>query len=83
VPKVRKGPDNRSPNAQRQWEGTGRAVSEFGRRRIEVECPFCFEQFWAFVWSLAGGGKRCPNCRAMFGSTGLASPIEGNEDLAS
>lgn len=81
APKVRKGPDNRSSNAQREWRA-GTAISEMGRRRIEIECPFCFEQFWAFVWSLAGGGKRCPNCRAIFGSTGTASPLVGNEDLS-
>lgn len=81
APKVGKGPLNRSPNATRAWTTTGRVVSEMGRRRIEISCPFCFATFWAFVWSLAGGGKRCPNCRAMFGSTGTATAIEGNEDL--
>jgi hypothetical protein len=81
-PLVTKGPDNRSPNAAREWRHLGRVISEMGRRRIEIECPFCFEQFWAFVWSLSGGGKRCPNCRAMHTSHGTAHPLEGNEDLA-
>lgn len=79
-PKVLRGPDNRSANARREWQAL-RAISEMGRRRIEIECPFCFLRFWAYVWSLAGGGKRCPNCRAMFTSFGVAWPLEGNEDL--
>lgn len=81
APKVRKGPDNRSANAARRWTPIGSPVSEMGRRRIEIECPFCFVRFWAFVWSLSGGGKRCPNCRAMHTSIGEAYPIEGNESL--
>lgn len=83
TPRVLKGPDNRSDNARRDWRALGPAISEMGRRRIEIECPFCFETFWAFVWSLAGGGKRCPNCRAMHTSYGFAYPLEGNEDLES
>lgn len=45
-------------------------VSEAGRTRIEIECPFCREQFWAYVWSLAGSGKRCPKCKALHYRTG-------------
>lgn len=52
-----------------------------GRRRIEIECPFCWATFWAYVWSLAGGGKKCPNCGAMHTSYGSAHPLEGNETL--
>ncbi len=81
APKVLRGPYNRSLNAARDWRGTGRVVSEMGKRRIEIECPFCFQEFWAFVWSLSGSGKRCPNCGAMHSGHGIASPIEGNEDL--
>jgi hypothetical protein len=77
-----KGKDyNRSPNAMREWRHTGRVISEMGRRRIRIECPFCFAHFWAFVWSLSGGGKKCPNCGAMHTSVGLAIPLTGNEDL--
>lgn len=41
-------------------------VSEFGRSTVFVTCPFCGRRTEAYVWSLAGSGKRCPNpeCRA-------------------
>lgn len=42
-------------------------LGEHGRSRALVCCPFCFHKFEIFVWSLAGSGKRCPNCRAFFG----------------
>lgn len=80
-PKVTKGEFNRSFNAQREWKTTGAVRSEVGKRRIEIECPFCNATFWAYVWSLAGGGKKCPNCGAKHGSTGQAIPLEGNEEL--
>jgi hypothetical protein len=80
-PRVLKGPDSQSENATREWRQLGPAISEMGRRRIEIECPFCFATFWAYVWSLYGGGKRCPNCRAFHTGKGLAQPLEGNEDL--
>ncbi len=80
-PLAKSGPYNRSPNAAREWRSTGRVISEMGRRRIEIECPFCFATFWAFVWSLSGGGKKCTNCGAIHASFGQAYPIEGNEDL--
>lgn len=55
-------------------EGTPYAVlarsSRMGRSTITIRCPFCATQFEAFVWSLAGGGKRCPTCRAFHGSYG-------------
>lgn len=41
-------------------------VSEMGRSTVFVTCPFCGRRTEAYVWSLAGSGKRCPNpeCRA-------------------
>lgn len=39
-------------------------ISEFGRSRRLIECPFCHEKFWAYTWSLAGSGKKCPRCKA-------------------
>lgn len=41
-----------------------RDYREFGRNRILIECPFCQEQVWAYSWSLAGSGKKCPKCGA-------------------
>lgn len=42
--------------------------SEHGRSSIDIQCPFCNEVTRAYVWSLAGHGKRCenPSCRAIF-----------------
>lgn len=54
-----------------------REFSEMGRSRILIECPFCGETFWAYVWSLAGCGKKCPRCGAKhFWSTGSACYTE-------
>jgi len=81
VPVVTKGRDyNRSTNAGRAF-AVLRRISEKGRTRVEIECPFCFAVFWAFVWSIRGGGKCCPNCRAKHASFGEAFPLVGNEDL--
>lgn len=43
--------------------------SEHGRSYYKVECPFCLCDFNAYKWSLRGGGKRCPNCLALMGSS--------------
>ena len=32
---------------------------ENGRSHIWLNCPFCKASVKAYVWSLAGGGKRC------------------------
>ena len=36
-----------------------------------IECPFCFAEVKAYLWSLCGGGKNC-GCGALFGSHGNA-----------
>lgn len=46
-------------------------VSEAGRTRCEIECPFCGEVVTAYLWSLAGKGKRCPKCKALHGYHGF------------
>lgn len=55
--------------------------SDFGRTRIQIECPFCKTRFWAYVWSISGGGKKCENksCGAMHTSFGHAWPVAGRE----
>lgn len=41
---------------------------EHGRSYYSVKCGFCSGYFDAFKWSLRGGGKRCPHCKALMGS---------------
>lgn len=52
--------------AERKTLFVSPGVSEFGRSTVFVTCPFCGRRTEAYVWSLAGSGKRCPNpdCRA-------------------
>ena len=71
---------NQSPNAQREFDVLRRR-SEMGRSRVLIRCPFCRSEFWAFVWSISGGGKKCENkdCGAMHTSYGIAYPVEGRE----
>ena len=38
---------------------------ENGRSTVFVECPFCQTEVEAFIWSLAGSGKKCPKCGAV------------------
>lgn len=40
-----------------------------GRSSVMIPCPFCDAWFEAFVWSLAGSGKKCPGCGALHCST--------------
>lgn len=39
--------------------------------RIRITCPFCESDVVAYVWSLAGCGKKC-GCGAVFTSFGRA-----------
>lgn len=61
--KLRKIP---AQEAERKALSVRPGVSEFGRSAVFVTCPFCGRKTEAYVWSLAGSGKRCPNpdCRA-------------------
>lgn len=43
--------------------------SDHGKSYYEVRCGFCSGYFDAYKWSLRGGGKRCPHCDALMGST--------------
>lgn len=42
----------------KQHTRTG-AVSSFGKSYTFITCPFCGEETKAFLWSLAGSGKKC------------------------
>lgn len=44
-----------------------------------IECPYCFAEVKAYLWSLCGGGKRC-NCGALFGSHGTAYKLSVPHD---
>jgi hypothetical protein len=59
---------------QREWGSLGYR-SEFGRSSIRIECPFCGTITRAYVWSLAGSGKKCDGCDAQFASFGMAYRI--------
>lgn len=41
----------------------------FGRSTVEVECRFCGQSYTAYLWSLAGCGKRC-TCGALITQRG-------------
>ena len=53
----------------RQIRGYERRWSDMGRTRIAVECAFCGAEIIAYVWSLAGSGKKC-QCGAKLYSDG-------------
>ena len=54
----------------RQHEGH-RGQSEHGRSTVVITCPFCDCDVEAYCWSLAGSGKRCPECGAIHGGWGM------------
>jgi hypothetical protein len=53
-------------------------VSAFGRSYCCITCPFCDTEVRAFIWSLAGSGKRCPGCKAMH--TNYGNTIKGDRE---
>jgi len=55
-------------------------VAQFGRAHFTLECPFCFKRVTAYVWSLAGGGKKCPDCGAIHTSFGSFPLINKSKD---
>ena len=46
---------------------------EFSRTRDLIRCPFCQGEVWAYRWSRAGSGKRCP-CGALLCSRDAYGP---------
>jgi hypothetical protein len=55
---------------KRDYTRTG-TYPAMGRSYCYITCPFCGHQCKAFIWSLNGGGKRCPHCKAMHTSAGF------------
>lgn len=45
--------------------------SESGRSSVSIKCPFCGMSIRAFVWSLAGHGKKC-YCGVLHNSWGVS-----------
>ena len=52
------------PESERREHQRTATVSRFGRSYCHITCPFCGCECQAYIWSLSGGGKRCPKCRA-------------------
>ena len=38
---------------------------EMGRSSVDIKCPFCGDVTKAYLWSLAGSGKKC-SCGVKF-----------------
>lgn len=47
----------------------------FGRTSVVFDCPFCGLETRAYIWSLAGSGKRCP-CGAKHSWLGQTSALD-------
>lgn len=43
--------------------------AENGKSTGEVVCPCCGETTTVYIWSFAGGGKRCETCRVLLYSS--------------
>lgn len=55
--------------------------SQFGTSFIFIICPFCGEKVKAYLWSLAGTGKKCPECGAIHTYlTGTVKETGGKDD---
>lgn len=55
--------------------------SSMGRSTVVIECPCCGTDTTAYVWSLAGSGKRC-ECGAkhtLYGTIPPAKPPRAND----
>ena len=63
---------------EKPWTSLG-TTAAFGRSRITIICPFCSGHVTAYLWSLAGGGTRCP-CGAMLGHYGKAYRLKTMEE---
>lgn len=53
----------------REHTGLRELSRSVGRILVEIVCPFCGDSVRAYLWSLAGSGKRC-ECGAVLGQSG-------------
>lgn len=49
---------------RKEYEVLAHNPASAGRTSIDIKCPWCQSTFVAYVRSLAGSGKKCPNCSA-------------------
>lgn len=59
----------------------GNYYSMFGRSTIDIECPWCGDEVVAYVWSLAGSGKRCCTCKNVIHYTKTSARKLSKEEL--
>jgi len=45
-----------------------------GRSSFTGVCSKCGEIFTVYVWSFHGCGKRCPNCKQLYGKADVRKP---------
>lgn len=50
----------------RSW----RTTSEHGRSKGVIVCPCCGSHTSIYLWSFAGGGKKCNSCGVLIGYSG-------------
>jgi len=49
----------------------------FGKTSVKIKCPWCGSVVVAYVWSLAGSGKRCDTCPDVVHHTGISAKQPG------
>ena len=57
--------------------------SRHGRSSIIIVCPWCGGEELAYVWSLAGSGKRCSSCKDVIHYMSISAkrlPKEDNDN---
>jgi hypothetical protein len=65
--------DAPTPRERRPIDPPLETVSGVGLTRDLIRCPFCQTAVWAYAWSRAGSGKRCP-CGALLCATTALAP---------
>lgn len=59
-----------NPNIEEQRPYTREGnYSQMGKSYTYITCPFCNDTVKAYIWSLAGSGKKC-TCGVLHGSYG-------------
>lgn len=61
---------------QHNWRN---GMSVHATSYIYITCPFCGAETRAYIWSLAGSGKKCI-CGAMHTGFGLTVPVKTKDN---